>query len=258
MKDSRYQREVDKEGSNLKYIYFTDDFRRVVGSEEDSIELSSFRLGEYSSDVPRGKKLPDGTHDGIKYINYEYMMTSITLPTGQNVSDSVSPVPSDKPYNMDGIYDPKTQLLNMYVIPKTSSGDLDEGMYDDSKYRILYVLYRNVLTDIERLAFVIYNEDIEINSPTLVLDPLKLSRYNNLITLKIPFKCEVITYMDRDTAHLEGPGVNYMNYYSIPESLYNKIYVDKSSYKRYYYNSISSNNPYQGGVTINKFGLKSY
>lgn len=248
----------DIESSNLKNIYFTDDFRKDIFTEELSIELSSFRLGEYSSDVDRGDVLSDGTHTGIKYINYDYMSSSTRLPGGQNVSDSVSPVPSDTPYKFDAVYDSSTEILNMYVIPKTLTGDLDEGMYDDSKYRILYILYKNVLTDVEKLAFVVYNEDIEINSPTLVLNPLKLSRYNNLITLKIPFKCELITYMDSDTSHLEGAGVRYMNYYSIPENLYNRIYVNRLSYDRYYYNSISSNNPYQGGSTINKFGLKSY
>ena len=58
------------ENENLKHIYFTDDFRKDISSLSKSIEISSFRLGEYSSDVPRDEVREDGTHTGIKYINY--------------------------------------------------------------------------------------------------------------------------------------------------------------------------------------------
>lgn len=245
------------ENVNLKNIYFTDDFRKDALLVSKSIEISSFRLGEYSSDVPRGDTLEDGTHTGIKYINYDYMKFYTTLPNGQKVSDRVSPAPSDKAFILDGIYD-SDGLLHLYVIPKSSSGVLDEGMYDSDRYKILYVLYKDILTDIEKLAFVIYNEDIEVNSPTLELNPLNLSKFNNLITIKIPFKCEIMTYMNSDTFHLETAGVNYMNYYSMPEGRYNNIYVGRDSVNRYYLNSISSDIPMKCGTTINKFGLKLY
>lgn len=246
------------ENENLKHIYFTDDFRKDISSLSKSIEISSFRLGEYSSDVPRDEARENGTHTGIKYINYDYMRYYTTLPNGQTVSDRISPSSNEKAFNLDGVYDYENEVLYLYVIPRTTSGKLDEGLYDEGRYKILYVLYRNILTDIEKLAFVIYNEDIEVNSPTLVLNPLNLSKFNNLITIKIPFKCEVITYMDSDTLHLEGAGVNYMNYYSIPEDKYGNFYINKSSFNRYFSNTIMSDTPMIGGVTINKFGLKLY
>lgn len=246
------------ENMNLNHIYFTNDFREDITHPSKSIEISSFRLGEYSSEVPRGETNEDGTHTGIEYISYDYMRSSITLPNGQVVSDSVTPTPSTPAFDLDGIYDYDTNILNLYVIPKTSSGALDEGMFESDKYKILYILYRNVLTDVEKLAFVIYNEDIETNYPNMVFNPLNLSKYNNLITLKIPFKCEVITYMDRDTTHLEGAGVNYKNYYSLKENEYGNMYVERSSYYRNYMNLITSDIPMNGGVTLNKFGLKLY
>lgn len=250
--DSRYT-----SGQYLRNIYFTDKFKEDISRKEISIRINNFRLGEYYSSVPRGEKNPDGTHTGIEYLSYDYMKFYSVLPDGDKISDRISPSASEDGFNLDCIYTPETELLKMYLIPKNTNGVLDEGMYDD-RYKVIYVMYTNVLTDVERLAFVIYNEDIEVNSPTLALDPLGLSKSNNLITIKIPIKCELLTHMDSDTKHLEGPGVSYMNYYSMPKGKYNSSYVSKESYERYYYNTISSDDPFIGGVTINKFGLKMY
>lgn len=244
------------ENENLKHIYFTEEFRKDALNPSKSIEMNSFRLGDYSSDVPRDSVNEDGTHTGIKYINYNYMKYYTIIPTGQMVSDSVTPSPSTRAFTMEGVYDKSKSLLHLYVIPKSSTGVLNEGIFDQDKFKVLYILYKDILTDVEKLAFVIYNEDIEVNSPNMVLNPLNLSKYNNLITIKIPFKCEVITNMDKDTSHLEGAGVTYMNYYSMPEKNYNNTYVGKSSWMRSYHNSINSDRPMTGSFTLNKFGLK--
>lgn len=249
------------ENASLKHIYFTEDFRKDAMNPSKSIEMSSFRLGEYSNDVPREKKNEDGTHVGIKYINYDYMKYYTIIPTDKGdkrASDSVTPSPSTKAFNMEGVYDKPNSLLHLYIMPKSSSGVLNDGLFESDKFKILYILYRDILADAERLAFVIYNEDIEKNSSNMVLHPLNLSKFNNLVTVKIPFKCEVITNMDKDTSHLEGAGVDYMNYYSIPESKYNSVYVGKESWMRHYYNNISSSSPMIGSLTVNKFGLKLY
>lgn len=242
--------------NSLKHIYFTKDFKKDIASSYNSLVISSFRLGEYSGEVPRGEVLSDGRHSGIEYISYDYMRSSITLPNGMTSSDSVSPSPSTPAYSLDGVYDKSSSLLNIYVLPKTTKGELDEGLFDTDKYKLIYILYKNILTDIEKLAFVIYNEDIETNYPNMVFDPLNLSKYNNLISIKLPVRCELITYMDRDTTHLESPGVNYMNYYSINDN--KNTYVGMNSYIRHYMNSISSDIPNKGCITINKFGLKLY
>lgn len=241
----------------LKYIYFTEEFKKDISDITKSIEISSFRIGEYISDVPREEQLENGSYSGVRYLNYEYMSSFVELPNGKKVSDKVHPSISENPYTLEGVYDDKNELLHILINPKIN-GSVDENIYRSDLYKIIYVLYSDILTGIERLAFIIYNEDTEINSPTVELNSLDLSKYNNLVTIKIPFKCEISTYMDEDTSHLEGPGVSYESYYFTDKDNFDKFYIGKNSYIRHYLNSINSRYPLIGGITINEFGLKLY
>lgn len=249
----------------MNNIYFTEEFKEDIMNEENSIEMSKYRLSPYLKDSETGMYLHPDTKEIIKspsQIDYAFMLKSNFSPQDKDA------------YYFEGIYDKKTNNLKLYL-PALFNGkdDNDAGIRLNNEvkaYRILYVFYSNSLnsnivgstTGNDRLAFIMYDRASRPGADQLRLNPLYLGRHGNLINLNIPFKCEVLTRKDTDTIHLEGTGVdtNYANIFSIDSGseISKSTYIDKRSYMRYYYNSISSNDPYYGGVTINKFGLKSY
>lgn len=218
-------------------IYFTDQFINSIENDWYSIELKKYKLGRLK-DRKDGKVI---THPSE--IDYEYMIKhDVTSPTNDY-------------YMFDSSYSREDETLRINLkVPSYDEGMLES---DDSEsiYKVIYVMYRDVLTNSEDIAFIIYDRIKDTSK--LRANGLYLSKLNNIININILAKCEIITKIEGDISHLEGPGVNYLNFYSI-DSDDNFNYIEKRSYDRYYHNSICSNNPYHGKVTINKFGLKTY
>ena len=218
----------------MKNIYFTEKFISDINDERAYIELKKYKLGKFSELNSESIEKPSD-------INLDYMYSKdITSPT-------------DGTYIFSSIYYKGTQTLNMNIQVPSYDESISESNNSES-YKILYILYKNQITLIEDIAFIIYDK---VDEEKFKLNDLSLSRNNNLINIEIPIKCKVITYNDSDIEHLESSGVSYKNIYSIPKGT-NYNYINKESFDRYYYNNLSDNNPYYGQVTINKFGLKSY
>lgn len=223
----------------MRNIYFTTQFVEAIENEEYSIELKKYKLGKLR-DRQDGKVTVHPSEIDLDYM-YQQDITS----------------PTEGFYLFESIYSKEDHLLKMNIQIPSYDESMSESDNSDSIYRILYVIYKNILTGVEDLAFIIYDR-ITDNENKFKANGLYLSRFNNLINIEIPFRCEVVTKMDEDTSHLEGPGVSYLNYYTVNSDLNDSYYIEKNSYGRYYYNKLSSNEPYYGEVTINKFGLKSY
>ena len=218
----------------MKNIYFTEKFISDINDERAYIELKKYKLGKFSELNSESIEKPSD-------INLDYMYSNdITSPT-------------DGTYIFSSIYYKGTQTLNMNIQVPSYDESISESNNSES-YKILYILYKNQITLIEDIAFIIYDK---VDEEKFKLNDLSLSKNNNLINIEIPIKCEIITYNNSDIEHLESSGVSYKNIYSIPKGT-NYNYINKESFDRYYYNNLSDNNPYYGQVTINKFGLKSY
>lgn len=269
----------------MKNIYFTPEFEEDISNEENSIELTKYLISPYLKDSRTGQYIHPSSGELIKspsQIDIEFMQGS-------------NPSPQVGAYVFESIYDKSGKNLKIYL-PSLLSTDSGIKLDNETKsYRILYFLYSSSLsrssssidsyldTDttgsyeegtelsapkdslnvaVDKLAFIIYDRSSRPGASELRLNPLYLSRHRNLISIDIDIKCEVLTKKDTDTRHLEGTGVdgNYSNIFAIGlnDSKADSMYIDKESFKRYYYNNISSNDPYYGGVTINKFGLRSY
>lgn len=217
----------------MKNIYFTDNFIDIIGDSSKSINLSQYKLGKLNE----GNSIKNPSE-----ITFRYM----------EEVDIISPTSGY--YNFESIYDNGILKINIQV-PSTDES-INEGDDSDSQYKILYIMYTDILVDKTEIAFILYDRIQDENR--LNLNPLMISRDNNLINIEIPIKCKLLTYQNTNTNHLEDSGVRSMNFYSLNNRISNYYYIDKNSYFNYYYNKISSNDPYYGGVTINKFGLKTY
>lgn len=217
----------------MKNIYFTDNFIDIIGDSSKSINLSQYKLGKLNE----GNSIKNPSE-----ITFRYM----------EEVDIISPTSGY--YNFESIYDNGILRINIQV-PSTDES-INEGDDSDSQYKILYIMYTDILVDKTEIAFILYDRIQDENR--LNLNPLMISRDNNLINIEIPIKCKLLTYQNTNTSHLEDSGVRSMNFYSLNNRISNYYYIDKNSYFNYYYNKISSNDPYYGGVTINKFGLKTY
>lgn len=270
----------------MRNIYFTPEFEEDISNEENSIELTKYLISPYLKDSRTGQYIHPVTKERMispSQIDMDFMQGS-------------NPSPQTGTYSFEAIYNKVGKNLKIYL-PSLLNTDSGIKLDNETRaYRILYFLYSSSFsrssssmdsdssyidstgeyeegnelsaprdslnTAVDKLAFIIYDRLSRPGASELRLNPLYLSRHRNLISIDIDMKCEVLTKKDTDTKHLEGTGVdgNYSNIFSIKVNGEgaDSTYIDKESYKRYYYNSISSNDPYYGGVTINKFGLRSY
>jgi hypothetical protein len=195
----------------MKNIYFTEKFISDINDERAYIELKKYKLGKFSELNSESIEKPSD-------INLDYMYSKdITSPT-------------DGTYIFSSIYYKGTQTLNMNIQVPSYDESISESNNSES-YKILYILYKNQITLIEDIAFIIYDK---VDEEKFKLNDLSLSKNNNLINIEIPIKCEVITYNDSDIEHLESSGVSYKNIYSIPKGT-NYNYINKDSFDRYYY-----------------------
>lgn len=218
-------------------ILFTDQFREAVDNSDRSIR---FYAAYFASEMKDGAK---------EYISPELLTTEDLLA---NYSVSV--------HEINSIYSSSLNILDLLINPDLAD---DAGMTNtaSTSYYALYITYCDLLTDDMtdapsdiRIGIIFTNP----KSGKSGYDHLDISRYRNLIRINIPIKCELILNQDSDTELLESAGVKYSNIFNIGSQYNGSYYVDKLSYDRIYYNKITSNLPYYGGSTLNKFGLKTY
>lgn len=216
-------------------IYYTPQFKELLETPDQNLELGKFKLGSYPIPVY-----------SLEDIDWKYM----------NQRDS-GRSPTDGWYEFGSVWSEDVLTLSV-KIPK-----YDIGLLNEEYYKIIYAVYTNLASGQEGLAFILY-----IPSPTalgpLEMFPLRLGREVNIINIP-GFKksCTLRHIVDEDTEFLEGSGLGkYWNIWSAPELGQGQVdtrYVSKISYDSYRLEQKSSDSEIHFGTTfINKFGIKIY
>ena len=130
----------------MKNIYFTDNFIDIIGDSSKSINLSQYKLGKLNE----GNSIKNPSE-----ITFRYM----------EEVDIISPTSGY--YNFESIYDNGILKINIQV-PSTDES-INEGDDSDSQYKILYIMYTDILVDKTEIAFILYDRIQEKEcQPTLL------------------------------------------------------------------------------------------
>jgi hypothetical protein len=240
-------------------IFISSLFKDLLEIDQSCLELGYFRLGSL---------------DGIRDNNGKFIENLNDLRVSYIEQDKRRS-PTSGVYTFDGvIFKNENKIIASIKIPTG-----DQGM-SDNEYKVIYGIYKNLLTGNSGIAFVIAGDkefedkDLFIESvnifgePTKIFNslPLCLSYESNIITFPIPdYSCTLLVRQDDlDLVFLEDSGVGknynmYRYFESHPNKAIDRNFITKNSFDSYYRTTRCEDDfTHNNTVYINKFGIKIY
>lgn len=262
-------------------IFISNLFKELLKIEQCCLELGYYKLGtldsiriedEYS---PKGYRLIGGNRLEGKFASDSDMFEDLNNFELDYIDNDQGRSPTTGVYTFNGIIQPlENKMIISLKVPT-----YDQGM-SENEYKVIYCIYKNLLTGNGGIAFIITGDELEENKPIFIYNkngfeeeerifnskPLNLSLETNIITLPIPeYKCTLlVTQKDNDIIFLEDSGIgkNYNIFRYMeghPTKSIDKNFLSKNSFDSFYKTTKCDDEfSHNSTVFINKFGIKIY